>query len=97
MAVIVRTTAIALFLAAVAMSLVDMTAYRNARAAQLSTEASMLALATAPALAFDDHEAAQRSLGALRAHDAVMAAALYTPDGSLYRRLRQSSLAPPTP
>jgi signal transduction histidine kinase/ActR/RegA family two-component response regulator len=84
MVVIVRTTAIALFLAAVAMSLVDMTAYRNARAAQLSTEASILALATAPALAFDDHTAAQRSLGALRAHAVVTAAALYTPDGSLY-------------
>jgi signal transduction histidine kinase/CheY-like chemotaxis protein len=84
MAVIVRTTAIALFLAAVAMSLIDMTAYRNARASQLSTEASILALAAAPALAFDDHAAAQRSLGALRAHAAVMAAALYTPDGTLY-------------
>jgi signal transduction histidine kinase/ActR/RegA family two-component response regulator len=82
--VIVRTTAIALFLAAVAMSLVDMTAYRNARASYLSTEASILALATAPALAFDDHAAAQRSLGSLRAHPAVLAAALYTPDGSLY-------------
>jgi signal transduction histidine kinase/ActR/RegA family two-component response regulator len=84
MAVIVRTTAIALFLAAVAMSLVDVTAYRSARASQLSTEASILALATAPALAFDDHTGAERSLGALRAHAAVMAAALYTPDGSLY-------------
>jgi len=84
LAVIVRTTAIALFLAAVAMSLVDMTAYRNARALQLSTEAGILALATAPALAFDDQAAAQRSLSALRAHAAVMAAALYTADGSLY-------------
>jgi signal transduction histidine kinase/CheY-like chemotaxis protein len=84
MAVIVRTTAIALFLAAIAMSLVDMTAYRNARASYLSTEASILALATAPALAFDNHTDAQRSLGALRAHAAVIAAALYTPDGSVY-------------
>ena len=84
MAVIVRTTAIALCLAAVAMSVVDMTTYRNARASQLSTEASILALATAPALAFDDPSAAERSLGALRAHTAVLAAALYTPDGSLY-------------
>ena len=84
MAVIVRTTAIALFLAAVAMSLVDMTAYRNGRASQLSTEASILALATAPALAFDDHAGVQRSLGALRAHRAVLAAALYTVDGSLF-------------
>jgi signal transduction histidine kinase/ActR/RegA family two-component response regulator len=84
MAVFVRTTAIALCLAAVAMSLVDMTTYRNARASQLATEASILALASAPALAFDDRTAAERSLGALRAHDAVLAAALYTPDGSLY-------------
>jgi signal transduction histidine kinase/ActR/RegA family two-component response regulator len=89
MAVTVRTTAIALFLAAVAMSLVDMTAYRNARALQLSTEASILALATAPALAFDDRGAAERSLGALRAHAAVLAAALYTPDGSLYASYSQ--------
>jgi signal transduction histidine kinase/ActR/RegA family two-component response regulator len=84
MAVIVRTTAIALCLAAVAMSVVDMTTYRNARASQLSTEASILAIAAAPALAFDDRGAAERSLGALRAHAAVLAAALYTPDGSLY-------------
>jgi signal transduction histidine kinase/ActR/RegA family two-component response regulator len=94
--VIVRTTAIALFLAAVAMSLIDMTAYRNARASQLSTEAGILALATAPALAFDDRAAAQRSLGALRAHAAVRAAALYTPDGSLYAFYAQTGEpAPP--
>jgi signal transduction histidine kinase/ActR/RegA family two-component response regulator len=84
MAVTVRTTAIALFLAAVAMALVDMTAYRNSWAAQLSTEAGILGLATGPALAFDDRAAAQRSLGALRAHVAVLAAALYSPDGALY-------------
>jgi signal transduction histidine kinase/ActR/RegA family two-component response regulator len=95
MAVIVRTTAIALFLAAVAMSLVDMTAYRNARASQMSTEASILALATAPALAFDDHTGAQRSLAALRAHAAVMAAALYTPDGSLYASYAKAGQAAP--
>jgi signal transduction histidine kinase/ActR/RegA family two-component response regulator len=96
MAVNVRTTAIALLLAAVAMSLVDMTAYRNARASQLSTEASILALAAAPALAFDDHTAAQRILGALRAHSAVLAAALYTADGSLFASYgRAGQPAPP--
>ncbi len=95
MAVIVRTTAIALFLAAVAMSLVDMTAYRNARASQLSTEASILSLATAPALAFDDHDAAQRSLGALRAHSAVLAAALYGADGALFAFYAKPGQPPP--
>jgi signal transduction histidine kinase/CheY-like chemotaxis protein len=97
MAVFVRTTAIALCLAAVAMSLVDMTAYRNARASQLSTEASILALAAAPALAFDDRAAAQRSLGALRAHAAVTAAALYTPDGSLYASYAKAGQPAPAP
>ncbi len=97
MAVGVRTTAIALFLAAVAMSLVDLTAYRNARHSQLWTEASMLALAAAPDLAFDDPTDAQRSLGALRAHAAVTAAALYTPDGTLYASYAKvGEPAPPT-
>jgi signal transduction histidine kinase/ActR/RegA family two-component response regulator len=96
MAVFVRTTAISLCLAAVAMSLVDMTTYRDARASQLSTEAGILALATAPALAFDDPAAAQRSLGALRAHAALLAAALYTPDGSLYASyVKPGQPAPP--
>jgi signal transduction histidine kinase/ActR/RegA family two-component response regulator len=96
MAVFVRTTAIALCLAAVAMSVADMTAYRNARASQLSTEAGILALAAAPALAFDDPTAAQRTLGALRAHGAVLAAALYTPGGSLYASyVRSGQSAPP--
>jgi len=96
MMVVVQTTGIALLLAAVAMSAQDLTAYRQARAAQLTTEANILALATAPALAFDDHTAAERSLVALRAHSAVLAAALYGTDGKLYAQyVRPGETAPP--
>jgi PAS domain S-box-containing protein len=96
MVVVVQTTAIALLLSAVAMSAQDLTAYRQARASQLATEASILALASAPALAFDDHAAAVRSLAVLRAHSAVLAAALYGTDGKLYAQYVQpGETAPP--
>ncbi|MGH8206203.1 MAG: PAS domain-containing protein [Steroidobacteraceae bacterium] len=96
MVVVVQTTGIALLLAAAAMSAQDLTAYRQARSAQLETEASILALATAPALAFDDRAAAERGLAALRAHSAVLAAALYGTDGRLFARyVRAHQAAPP--
>src|SRR5579872_3224766 len=84
MGLILRTTAIALVLAAVAMTAQDVVAYRRARAAQLSTEASVLALAIGPALAFDDLGAAKRGLRTLRAHSAVISAGLYGTNGRLY-------------
>jgi methyl-accepting chemotaxis protein len=81
MVVIVKTTALALLLAAAAMAVQDFTAYRGARISQLTTEAAILGLAVAPALAFDDRPAAERNLATLRAHPAVLAAALYGTDG----------------
>jgi len=94
-ALVVQTTTIALLLAAIAMALQDLTAYRSARASQLATEASILALATAPALAFDDHAAAERGLAALRAHSAVLSAALYDTSGSLYVQYVGAGQQPP--
>lgn len=96
MSLVLQTTAIALVLAAVAMTAQDIVAYRRARAAQLATEASILALATGPALAFDDAAAAKRELATLRAHSAVLSAALYGTDGRLYAQfVRPGQLAPP--
>jgi len=86
MGVVVKTTALALLLAAAAMAVQDFTAYRGARISQLSTEAAILGLAVAPAMAFDDRAAAERSLAALRAHSAVLAAALYGTDGREFAR-----------
>ncbi len=78
------TTAIALMVAGAAMLTHDLVESRHNWAADLATEAQILALSTAPALAFDDHDVAVRNLAALQARSAVRAAALYSPTGRLY-------------
>lgn len=50
------TTVIALGVAGAAMLAVDLKRYKENFAADLSTEATMLSVAIAPALAFDDHD-----------------------------------------
>ena len=54
MIVVVQTTGVALLVASAALLVNDLANYRRVRAADLATEASILALASAPALAFDD-------------------------------------------
>src|SRR4051794_25442545 len=83
-AIILLTTATVLLLSGAAMLIHDLSVYRTSWASDIATEASILALSTGPALAFDDRETAQRNLAALQARSAVLAAALYTPDRKLY-------------
>ena len=78
------TTVIALGVAGAAMLAVDLKRYKENFAADLSTEAAMLSVAIAPALAFDDHETAARDVEAFRARPRVRAAAVYAADGSVY-------------
>jgi PAS domain S-box-containing protein len=82
--VVLLTTAMALLVAGTAMLSHDLQVYRQSWASDLQTEAGILALSTAPALAFDDHRIAERNVSALRARPAVLAAALYGADGVLY-------------
>jgi PAS domain S-box-containing protein len=84
MRVLLITTLIALGVAGIAMLTVDLNRYQKSWASDLTTEASILAVSIAPALAFNDHEAAVRNLSALKARPRVMAAALYTADGTVY-------------
>lgn len=84
MRVVLLTTLIALCFAGIAMLTVDLTRYQKSWASDLSTEASILAVSIAPALAFNDHEAAVRNLSALKARPRVVAAALYSTDGTVY-------------
>jgi signal transduction histidine kinase/ActR/RegA family two-component response regulator len=84
MRVVLVTTAIAIGLAGLAMLTHDLLVYRASWAADLSTEAAILALSTAPALEFDDHDLAERNVSALQARRGVLAAALYTANGDLY-------------
>ena len=96
MTVIFVTTAAALIFAGIAMMVRDLTVYRHDWDNEIHAEAQIIALATAPALAFDDHKLAMRNLGALRANSAILRAALYRPNGALYADyLRPGESAPP--
>ena len=94
MRVVLLTTLIALFVTGFAMLTVDLTRFQKSWASDLSTEASILAVSIAPALAFNDHEAAVRNLSALKARTRVMAAALYAADGTVYASFVRDGEAP---
>jgi len=95
MSVIFVTTAAALVFAGFAMLVRDLTVYRHDWDNEIHSEAQIIALATAPALAFDDHKLATRNLGALRANAAVLTAALYRANGALYASYLRPGEAPP--
>jgi PAS domain S-box-containing protein len=81
---VLLTTALALLVSSIAILAYDLTVYRKSWTAGLQTQAGILALSTAPALAFDDRSVAERNLAALQARPDVIAAAIYTPSGQRY-------------
>ncbi len=85
---VLASTAIALTVAGMAMLTHDLGVYRSSWATDLSNQASIVALSVAPALAFDDHAAAQRALAALKDRPRMLGAALYSADGALYAAYR---------
>jgi PAS domain S-box-containing protein len=99
MTVVMMTTVIALCIAGMAMLTVDISRYQKTWATDLASEAAILAVSIAPALAFNDHETAVRNLAALEARPRVTAAALYLTDGRVYASfLREGAIAlPPLP
>ncbi len=97
MRVVMLTTAIAVLVAGMAMLTQDLNVYRKTWAADLQNEAEILALSTAPALEFDDHEIAQRNLAALQARPQVLVAALYSSKANLYASYVRAGQSPPPP
>ena len=96
MRVVSSTTIIALLVAGAALLWHDLTVYRHSWTSDLSTEAGILSISMAPALAFDDQAAAERNLVALEARSQVLVAALYLPSGELYADyVRAGATAPP--
>ncbi|MEO8307596.1 MAG: ATP-binding protein [Pseudomonadota bacterium] len=94
--VIMLTTAAALLTTGIALLRHDLTVYRQALEVDLTTEADILALSTAPAIAFEDQKGATRALSALSAKPAVRVAALYSPSGDLYAAyVRSATTQPP--
>jgi signal transduction histidine kinase/ActR/RegA family two-component response regulator len=86
MRIVLLTTAIALLAAGIAMLTHDLSVYRESWAADLETQASILATSTAPAIAMDDHRVADRNLAALQVRPTVLMAAFYRANGALYSR-----------
>jgi len=95
MRLVLLTTGLAVLIAGAAMLAQDFDVYRKSWADNLSNEAQILALSTAPALEFDDLEAAERNLDALQARPQVLLAALYSLHGNLYASYMRPGAAPP--
>jgi two-component system, sensor histidine kinase len=93
--IVLLTTTIVLLISGTAMLVHDLSVYRNSWAADVATEANILAVSAAPALAFDDQAAARRNLQALQTRSAVLAAALYAPDDRLYAQFVRPGEEPP--
>jgi signal transduction histidine kinase len=81
---VLLTTLAAVMFAIAAMTVYDLTRYRQGWTADLVTQAELLGQTTAPALAFDDIRVAQENLALMRSRPKVRAAALYNARGKVY-------------
>jgi PAS domain-containing protein len=84
--VVLTTTAAALVLTGIAMTLYDIRTFRERRVAELTAQADILGLASAAALEFEDPQSAQSYLEFLKVHPNVTQAAIYTAKGNLFSR-----------
>ena len=102
LAVIIITAFSALIVAAGALMVYDLRAYRQSRVDDLGTLADVLAAASGPALAFKDPAGARSNLAVLRVQPSIVAGALYDADGKVYaayapEQLGQAELPQPAP
>ena len=82
--ILAATTVLALLLAGAALVLFDLRSQLHAIERELVTQADVMALVSAPALAFDDPKVAAENLSVLRAQPNVAAAALFGAKGRLF-------------
>ncbi|HYF18734.1 MAG TPA: PAS domain-containing protein, partial [Ramlibacter sp.] len=82
--ILALTTLLALGVAATALLAVDLRSGLQATQEDLVTQADVIALASAPALAFSDRRVGAENLAVLRARRGVVAAALYDEGGALF-------------
>lgn len=81
---IALTAAVALLLAGVLMAVYYERAYKAQKASEVAVQAEILASTVAPALFFNDRDAAQEYVNALRANPEVRLAAVYDAEGRLF-------------
>jgi PAS domain S-box-containing protein len=88
-AILALTTLTALFVAGAALLVFDLRTELADTQQDLATQADVIALASAPALAFADRRVAAENLSVLRARRGVTAAALYDERGALFASYRR--------
>ena len=86
MLVVLSTTLGALLMSGAIVLLYELHSYRQAWVADLTSQAELVARASATALSFDDPKAAAENLSMLRLRPQVRAAAVYTADGRVFAR-----------
>jgi len=87
--ILVLTTLVALLVAAIALVVVDFRRELADTEEDIVTQAEVIALASAPALAFGDVHAAREALSVLQAKRSVVAAAVYERGGLLFASYRR--------
>ena len=89
---VLATTVAALMLSGAALVLYDLRSYERLATADLTSQAEVLARATAPALSFSDRRTAEKDLSVMQVRPRVRAAALYGRDGELFARYSRTGL-----
>jgi signal transduction histidine kinase/CheY-like chemotaxis protein len=94
-AMALATTAAALLLCTCAMLFYDLSTFQRSWIDDMQTQAELIALASAPAINFNDAPAARKNLEMLQARPEILAGALYTSGGKLFASYAQSALKTP--
>lgn len=84
MVVVLVTTCVALLLSATALLVYELRSYQKNWLDDLSTQARIIANASAPALNFDDQKTVKENLSLLRLRPQITLAAVYRKDGRLF-------------
>jgi methyl-accepting chemotaxis protein len=91
------TTGMALLLASVAFTSIEIIRFRGAMVRNLSALAGVIGLNTGPALLFRDPDSAEETLSALTAEEHVLAAAVYDTTGAVFARYTRHDIRPVEP
>lgn len=78
------TTFVALVVTTVSMLVYDLHSFQQGWVDDLTTQAELVATASAPALSFNDPRAARQNLGLLRVRPQIEAGAIYSASGALF-------------
>lgn len=77
-------TVVVLIVAMATILIHDLRVYQSTWTESVAAEAGVVAMATAPALAFDDRQAAMKNLAAAADRDAILAVAIFRGDGTIF-------------